>query len=190
MGIGDVVLHVLRAARDVGIVLHLVAGASEQFVLMVLSFHRTPDLEVVERTVARNEACRLSGRSDFILVVCILIGAEHLLQLGGLLPAIGNVEAYLCLAFLTRLGGNDDNAVGTTGTVDSGRGCILKNVDALDFRGSDVADRSYREAIDNVERRVVLRKRTATTHTDLDVGIGGAFGGGDIHTGHLTGECF
>ncbi len=68
-------------------------------------------------------------------------------------------------------GANGVIIISTTGTIDGCRRSILQYVDALNLARSDVADRAYWETVYDVERRVVLRKGTATTHPNLHVSI-------------------
>ena len=49
-----------------------------------------------------------------------------------------HVVFYVYLSLFGILGGNKDNTVGTAGTVDGCRGCILEHVDAFDIVGWDV----------------------------------------------------
>ena len=49
-----------------------------------------------------------------------------------------HVVFYVYLSLFGILGGNQDNTVGTAGTVDGCRGCILEHVDAFDIVGWDV----------------------------------------------------
>ena len=67
---------------------------------------------------------------------------------------------------------NHDNAVRTFGTVDSGSRSILQYVNRLDVTRGNVSNAVYRKSIHNVQRFAGLGERGASTHTDLDLGIG------------------
>ena len=181
MRVADVVGQVLVAAADVQVILELVARASEDFVLVVRSGDRTPDFEVLEVAV------RLVALLP--LVVRVVIGVEHLGHLRHLLPAVGCAKVHLGLSLASALRGDNDDTVGATCAVDGGRRSILEHVDALNLRGSDVADARHREAVDDVEGGVVLREGAAATYAYLHVGVGRAFRGGDVHAGELAGQC-
>ena len=159
----DVVFQVLGTTAYVHVILLLVTCTAEYLILIVTSFDRLPDVEVVVVTIV--------SATQLILIVCIVVWRHSLYQLRYFLVAERSIEVHLGLALRTALGCNDDNTIGTTGTIDGCRGSILQHVDALDFARSDVADRAYRETVNDVEWRVVLRKGTATTHANLHVSI-------------------
>ena len=159
----NVILDILSTTANAYIILLLVTSTTEYFVLIVCTFYRLPDIEVAVVTIV---CC-----TNFIKRVCKVIRIKSLDQLCNLLVAKRSIEVYLCLTLRTALGCNDDNTISTTGTIDSCRRSILQYVDALNFAWSDVADRAYRETVNDVEWRVVLRKRTTTTHANLHVSI-------------------
>ena len=55
--------------------------------------------------------------------------------LGGLLYAVAALERHLGLALGTLAGGDEQNAVGSLGSIDSGGRSILQHIDALDVGG-------------------------------------------------------
>ena len=140
----DVELELFRAAADVGIVLRLMARASEDLVLPVAALNGAPDVHIVVVAVVR--------RAELVLVEGVVVGRHDLHLLRNLLPTVGGVERHVGLALGTALRGDDDNAVGTAGTVDGRRRGVLQHVDALNLTRSDVADARYWEAVDDVER--------------------------------------
>ena len=75
------------------------------------------------------------------------------------------------LAFLTLLGGDEDDAVGGTGAVDGGGGSVLEDVDALDVAGVDavktVVGGTALYTVDDEERRG-LADGARTTDVDLE----------------------
>ena len=144
----DVVFQVLGTTVYVHVILLLVTCTAEYFILIVTSFDRLPDVEVVVVTIV--------SATQLILIVCIVVWRHSLYQLRYFLVAERSIEVHLGLALRTALGCNNDNTIGTTGTIDGCSGSILQYVDSLDFAWSDIADRTYREAVNDVERRVIL----------------------------------
>ena len=87
-------------------------------------------------------------------------------MLPGCLPAPRSVVVDLSLALLALLGGDDDNAVGGTCTVDGTRGGILEDFDTLDIIGVDNVKTAFeRNTVDDVER-VGSVVGTGTTDTN------------------------
>ena len=193
VGVAHIIRKRLVTTRDVGVVLLLETRATEDLLLVVCTFETLVALQVAETANIGAIAVVLgvADRSGLILILKerILIGRHHLHELRGGLPTPAGVEGHLGLLAVgafAALCRHDDNAVSTLGTVDSGRRGVLQHVDGLDFRGSNVADVAYLEAVDNVQRRVVLRQRATTTHADGRLRIGSTVGHRDVHTRQLT----
>ena len=110
MGVAHIEFDVLVSATDVGVILTLHTGASENLILPVASLNRLPDVEVVVIAI------RLVAQ--LILIVSIVVRVKHLDFLSEFLPSDGSVEIHLHITLRTALGGNDDHTVGTTGTID------------------------------------------------------------------------
>ena len=88
--------------------------------------------------------------------------------------------------FLGSLGGDQNNTISTTGSIDSGRGSILQHIDALNVVGRDIVDRRYLDTVDHIERFIALCDRTTTTNADRHGGSGTTVLRDDVHTGQLT----
>ena len=91
------------------------------------------------------------------------------------------------LAFLTLLGSNEHNTIGTTCTIDSGSRSILQYLDALDILRVDILDTTV---LDNhtvyyIERSTAGTDRALTTDGDTTY-CTRTLRVGDIHTGSLT----
>ena len=129
--------------------------------------------------------------SELILELDEILGVHHLDGIPvrhGLEAVVGVELDGDLLAFFRALGGHDDDAVRTAGTVDRRGEGILQDVDRLDLGGRDVVDGFHREAVHDVERGAVLGDGTAAADADLDVGVRVAFRRDDGDTGHLAGK--
>ena len=94
----------------------------------------------------------------------ILLGIQRSHVVGvDILPTQIAVERHIDVAgaSLSFLGGDEDDTVRGTGTVDGAGGCILQNVDALDVVWRKVVDIGTRHTIDHIKRGV----GTSGTHT-------------------------
>ena len=93
----------------------------------------------------------------------VLLGVQRGDTVGvRVLPAVVSVEAHLDLAGLAALlGGHEDDAVGSPGTVDGAGGGVLQDVDGLDVVGGEGGDGAVGHTVDDVERGV----GTGGTHT-------------------------
>ncbi len=97
-------------------------------------------------------------------------------------------RAHFAAAFL---GGDEDDAVGPTGTVDGGRCSILEYGHGFDVLGRDVADVAARHSVYDHQRLVAGLQGGCTAHLQRGVGVGvGGCRGHDVQTGHLTGKHF
>ena len=96
------------------------------------------------------------------------------------------VEVNLGLALGGTLGGDYDYAVAALGSVDSGQGGILEDVNRLNIRGGDIVYVVGLESVDDVKRIVGLGHRRRSAHTDVDVGSGLTVDCGDLHACNLA----
>ena len=85
------------------------------------------------------------------------------------------------------LGGNHDNAVGTSRTVDSGSGGILQDFDALDVGGvHEVGIVAYLHSIYNIKRRSIAIDGADTTDADCSLSVRRTVLHRNLHTGGST----
>ena len=193
MGVTDSPLDLVGAAGNAEVVREVVTGTAEYLIDPVIGGHALVEVHILEHSVAGSVETGniVAEQRIFILsadkVVCILRDEGTLV--GHVLHACVGIEVYGNLAFLTALGGHDDNTVSTAATVDCGGECILQHIDALDVGSRDIGDAFHGEAVHDVQRSAVLCDGTGATDADLHVCIGIAFSSGDLHTGHLTGHC-
>ena len=97
------------------------------------------------------------------------------------------VVAYLGLAGLAALGGDEDYTVGTLGTVDGCGGSVLKDVDGFDVADIDHLEGVvHGEAVDDVERAGGLGDGSTAADGDVDVGTGSSALGDDVDAGRLA----
>ena len=99
------------------------------------------------------------------------------------------MELHLIVIGIGIFGGDDDNAVSTLRTVDSGCSCILEDVHRSDVTRRNIGNRAHRHTVHDIERVVALGKRRTTTHTDLHIRIRTSFCRSDRHTGQFTLQC-
>ena len=194
------VVVVCAAERELGLVVTTVQAyvllcrehiGTKHILLPVDGINALVDVEVVINAKHLLETLHCLVATEH----CILVVAHHIIvcvhSLLAVSHGLGLHEAVVvdtCLARLAALGGDKDNTVGTTGTIDSGRRGILKHSDILDIICRDIVDIVCRETVDYVKRRVVASDRTATTYTDEHFCIGRTVGGSNTHTRHLTRE--
>ena len=95
------------------------------------------------------------------------------------------IEVYLHFTLLTFLRGNDNHTIGSTRTVDTGRGGILQHLNRLDIIAIQLMHTSLRGYTVNDVQRVVVVQRSDTTNAN-----GGSTRritiGRDVHTRHTT----
>ena len=79
------------------------------------------------------------------------------------------VVAHVCRStHRTLISGDDDDTVGTTGTVDGSGGSILQDVDALDVAWANIAELTHEwDTVEHDERVVAGREGTLTTDANL-----------------------
>ena len=134
--------------------------------------------------------CILAG-VDVLLVLQngIFGGVGYIAVLPSCLPAPRSVVVDLSLALLALLGGDEDDTVGGTCTVDSARSGILEHFDTLDVVGVHKVKTSLDgHAIDDVERIGVV-DGTGTTDTNTRSFTRLTRVGGDVDTGCETLQC-
>ena len=107
---------------------------------------------------------------------------EFVEDLGGDIGIIGHAQAAGDAGAL--LGRDEDDAVRTAGTVDSGGCTILQDGDGFDVLGGDVAEGSADDTVDDHERGVAAVDGGRAT--DLVTGSVTAGVGVDVQTGDLT----
>ena len=98
----------------------------------------------------------------------------------------GGVEVHAGLAGLALAGGHEDDAVGTVGAVDGGRGGVLEDLDALDIlrvEPAQVGGRAVVDAIHDPERVGVAVDRGDTADADVVAAGRVAAGLGDHDAG-------
>ena len=168
----------------------------------------TADAEVVVTTVGelidlvlpvgirRTELTSFS-RSDALDEGAVFIGREQTYTASSLREGVLDRDRDLrLLTYLTTLGGNHDNPVGSARTVDSGSGSILEDVHRSDVlrveRAEDTGSTSDSgvldgHTVDDDQRVVAGIERSTTTDTDTAGSTGRSFGS-DLHPCDLTDE--
>ena len=113
------------------------------------------------------EGSRTRLHGTLVLQDGIVGSTRHVALLPGRLPAVGEVVVDAGLAYLTLLGGDKNDAVGGTGTIDGTRGGILQHFDALDVVGVHTLHTILvgRHAVYNIKRIRVV-DGTDTTDTN------------------------
>ena len=143
----------------------------------ILVFECTPPvsafptvLNIVEN-VCRNvirpiQFCTCSIKGIFINHVHVLLSIEKLWTLVGVRPTNSTIVSELDLAFLTLLGGYQDNAVCSTRTIDGCGCCILQYIDRLDIVGVNTIEVSTSYTVNDVKR---LRVTSSTDTADINL---------------------
>ena len=192
MCIAECILDILGTTIDIDIVIEGVTSTSVNQILPIVGGNVVVHIQILvvaEEIGVRWNLLRIIvvlQQCQLVLPCGIVACREYALLLGNLLPAVVGVVAYLGLSFLTALGGNQDNTVSTTATVDGCWWSILQYGDVLDVVGRYIADGFNGESVYDVQRVVALGDRTTTTHADLYLGIRRTFGCCYLHTYHLT----
>ena len=175
------------------------AGAVDAQVVL-LGLRDAEDLTIpvcIGRTQLGSEGIAV-GRTDRIglgHVVAELVGGHDVEPVGIVAEAEAAVVGDLRFAGVTLLGGNDDNAVGGTGTVDRRGGRILEDREALDVVGVDGLERvghtlaavdRQRNAVDDDERVVGRIQGSGATDTDRRSAARTAVTRDDLQTSDLA----
>ena len=122
--------------------------------------------------------------------------AEHIYHLGTSLETVGSIEVYLQSALLSLLGGNDDNTIRCTGTIDGSRRSILQHCHALNISRVDHTEEVAgitRDAtlfqwytIEYDKRVITCIERSTSTHTNGTTSRSRTTVRHDLHTRNLT----
>ena len=97
----------------------------------------------------------------------ILGGVEHIAVLPRILPTIREIVVDVYSALLAALGGDEDDTIGSTCTVDGARGSILQYLNALDVAGVQIVDAALDGHTINDVERVAVVDGSDTTDTNL-----------------------
>ena len=110
----------------------------------------------------------------------ILLGSQHLWQTIDILPTDVAVVGNLNPALLALFGSDKHYAIGSSGTVDGARSCILQHVNAIDVGRVEIVDVTS-HAVYNIKR---CRAAVGTGTTDGDLkAVARLTGVGlDVHT--------
>ena len=146
---------------------------------------------MTEVATERLRPCRAStiGCCTVILISSKLRSVHQVELLGEVGNGQTTVEANLNLTCCSTLGGDDNNAITTLSTVDSGERGILEHVNRSNIRWRNIVDVVLLEAIDDEQRVVGLCHRRSTTHADVDICARLSIRGCHLHTGDLTLQC-
>ena len=135
---------------------------------------------------AGRQDARPVGQGDTLVLehqvqsVHVLLRIQEVGHLGDVLLTVVSVVGKDRTAFLTLLGGHEDNAVRSTRTVDGGGGGVLEDVDGLDVGGVQGAQAAARDAVDDVQRLGIADgAHTADVHLEALARLTGTLGDGD-----------
>ena len=146
----------------------------------------------------------IGSTEQWLLVICTklvddihkFITTQHIYHLRTGLQTVGGIEVHLYSTLLSLLGGNDNDTVRCTGTIDGCRRSILQYSHALDIRRVDHAEEVAAvtrdttllqwHAIEHDKRVVAGVQRCTTTHTDGTTCWGRTTVGHDLYTRNLT----
>ena len=121
--------------------------------------------------------------------------SEFVLELGEVgnlaeLKAAAVFDGEVALqALLSLLGGDDDHTVCCAGSVEGGSGRTLEDCEAFDVFSGETAHAADDDAVDDVQRLVAAGDGAVTADDDVGRCARVGVGGGNLQTGHLTGEC-
>ena len=144
MRIADTVLQLLATTAYIDIILLLVTGTSKHLILIIEPVHRTPNVHIA--------VIAMFAHIYLILISHIIIRVKYFGKAGYLLHAERSSKIHLHFSLFTAFGRNDDNSVGATCTINSGRRGIFQHIDALNLGRGDIADARHRKSIHNVQR--------------------------------------
>ena len=194
VGVAEGPVEVLSAAGDGSVGAVGGSHVAEHHSHPIVALEAAVEVDVAETAEVRHVvgADVVADGGELILELHEVLGIhrDDGVLVGHHLASVVAVELHAdLLALLRALGGHDDDAVRTAATVDGRGECVLEDVDARDLGRGDVVDGFHGEAVDDVERAVVLGDGAAAAHADLDVGVRVAFSSDDRHAGHLAGKC-
>ena len=211
---GQMVVQELRREAEVGVDALVVAQLGGRLVQVVAEAHAERELAaaVHAEVVVRGDTDTVDlilpvgvGRAEqegifgMILVhrLAELVAAHHVEGGDVLLGADAAVVGHLDRAAAAFLRGDDDDAVGSAGAVDGGRGGVLQHGEALDVVGVDRGERiahagtaftGHGHAVDDDERVVVGGKGCGAADADRGAVTGLSGSGHDMQTGDLAHE--
>lgn len=155
----EVVVELLVGTADREVVLHDRSVVVEHLVLPVgtVALHRVA-VDVDNVVWVGEDRSHTSVHILLILENCIVGSTNHVALAPLRLPAIGEIVVDLSFAFLTLLGGNEDNTVGGTCTIDGTRCCVLQHLDTLNVVGVHKLHTVLVgcQSVNNVERIAVV----------------------------------
>ena len=155
----EVIIDLVGSAADVHLMVDNTGVVVEHFVLPVGA------LAVLIRIgIDRSLSC---VDKTFVHHHSILGGVEHIAVLPWVLPAVREVVVDVYSTLLAALGGDEDDTVGSTCTVDGARGSILQYLNALDVAGVQIVDAALDGHTINDVERVTIIDSTDTTDTNL-----------------------
>ena len=155
----EVIIDLVGSAADVhlmvdntGVVVeHLVLPVGALAILIRIGIDRS--LSCVDKTFVHHHS--------------ILGGVKHIAVLPWVLPAVREVVVHVYSALLAALGGDEDDTVGSTCTVDGARGSVLQHLDALDVARVQIVDAALDGHTINDVERVAVVDGSDTTDTNL-----------------------
>ena len=101
----------------------------------------------------------------FVSHDCIVPGIKKIGQLSCFLPTYISIICYLCNAFLTAFGLNQNDAVGCACTINGRWGCIFQNRNIGNVVRVNVIDGSRKSVYQNQRIRTSSRKGSYTTNS-------------------------
>ena len=158
---------------------HLVKPISVGCILEVVLAILTHLVATRDRSVGVGASCTK--------ILAILVGVHHVIYIARNLvnTEVTRVVYLQRLVFLTILGSDDNDTIGSTRTVDGTRRSILQNLDGLDIIWREVTDSgTHWHTVDDIERSRAT-EGADTTDTYARVGTWLTVGC-NLHTCHLT----
>ena len=179
----------MRATTAEGYIVVLADTGLEHFVkpVCVGCIHKVILAILTHLISTRDRSVGVGASSTKILA--ILVGIHHVIYIARNLvnTKVTGIVHLQRLVFLTILGCDDNDTIGSTGTVDGTCRSILQNLDGLDIIWREVTDSgTHWHTVDDIERsRATEGADTTDTYarvsTRLTVGC-------NLHTSHLTFE--
>ncbi len=113
------------------------------------------------------------------------VAVERVRSGGGGVPRVVDIQRNIRLAGLAALGGDDDDTVGTTRTVDGRGRSVFQNVHRLDVGGVEIERRTIFHAVDQDERVVACEERTGPAQVDVELAARLTRGLREVHARHF-----
>ena len=152
---------------------------------LAIEVHILRVAEIITELACLRVTCGVSG-SIVPLIIHEIVGTHQIHFLGDMADRPLGIEVNLGLALGGTLGGDYDYAVAALGSIDSGQGGILEDVNRLNIRGGDVVYVVGLESVNDIKRVVGLGHRRRSAHTNVDVGSGLTVDCGDLHACNLA----